>query len=149
MAKFGCIWGAKWQSHVDACGGLASVAEEWQQGIEGMSGEQIKRALSQCRLNSAWPPSIAEFRAAAGDGSTDEQRAFQARQRAEEDAIKALPAETWAEARERGRAHLQALKAKLRGSSAPSAAATATPESATSGSPPLPQTTPPRAAEGR
>lgn len=114
MAKFGCIWGAKWQSHVDACGGLGAVAEEWRQGIEGLNGEQIKRALSQCRLQSAWPPSIAEFRAAAGDGSTAEQRAFQARQRAEDDASKALSAETWADHRERGKAHLRAIRALLK-----------------------------------
>lgn len=127
MAKLGCIWGAKWQSHVDACGGLAAVAEEWRQGIEGMSGEQIKRALEYCRLNSAWPPSIAEFRAAAGDGSNAEQRAFQARQRAEDDATNALPAETWAEQRERGKAHLKALKATFRSANTPSEDAEATP----------------------
>jgi hypothetical protein len=119
MARFGSIWGAKWQSHVEACGGLAVVAAEWQQGIEGMSGEQIKHALNRCRRENAWPPSIAEFRAAADDGATPEQRAFQARLRAEEEATKALPAETWAERRERGKAHLRALRASLKGTHAP------------------------------
>lgn len=131
MAKFGCIWGAKWQDHVLACGGLAAVTTEWQQGLEGMSGEGIKHALSHCRQQLAWPPSIAEFRSAAYDGATAEQRAFQARVRAEDDAIKALPAETWADARERGRAHLQALKATLRSASTPSEAAEAAPENMT------------------
>lgn len=127
MAKFGCIWGTKWQSHVETCGGLARVAEEWQQGIADMSGEDIKHALTHCRLNATWPPSIAEFRAAAHDGASAEQRAFNARLRAQDEAIKALPSKTWAEQREIGKAHLQALKAKLRGSSALSEAATAAP----------------------
>lgn len=128
MAKFGCIWGAKWQSHVETCGGPEAVAGEWQQGLAGMSGEQIKHALAHCRLQADWPPSIAEFRAAAHDGATAEQRAFQARLNAEDEASKALPAETWAESRNRGKAHLHALKAKLRGSLTPQEDAEAAPE---------------------
>jgi len=89
---------------------LDGVTEEWRTGLDGMDGEAIKQALEHCRRNCAWPPSIAEFRAAGTDGSTAEQRAFQALA-AEQQA--ALPSETWAEIRERGKAELAKLREQL------------------------------------
>lgn len=126
MAKFGCIWGVKWHDHLAACGGLDAVAAEWRIGIEEMSGEQIKRALSHCRLHRAWPPSIAEFRDAAGYGSTAEQRAFYARIQASTDERKALPATTWAERRGQVTEQLRALRASLHSPKSPPTGAGAT-----------------------
>jgi hypothetical protein len=40
---------------------------EWAQGLSGLSGDDVKRALDHCRDNLAWPPSIAEFRQIAKD----------------------------------------------------------------------------------
>lgn len=36
--------------------------EEWSEGMAGIEPAHIKDALSYCRLNLEWPPSIAEFR---------------------------------------------------------------------------------------
>jgi hypothetical protein len=36
--------------------------EEWSEGMAGIDPAHIKDALSYCRLNLEWPPSIAEFR---------------------------------------------------------------------------------------
>jgi hypothetical protein len=115
MAKFFSIWPGKWSDAVALAGGLEVVSEEWRVGLAGMSGEDIKRALEVCRTTMTWPPSIAEFRAAASDGSTPEQKAFQRRARESDEAQAALPAETWAETRERGKAHLAALRGALSG----------------------------------
>lgn len=75
MARFTRIWASKWLDHVEAAGGIESVSEEWQQGLDGLNGQQIKRAIEHCRRHCTWPPSIAEFRQAAGDGNNREQRA--------------------------------------------------------------------------
>ena len=120
MTKFGAIYGAKWHDNVIACGGLDSVTAEWQHGLSGLSGEQIKRAIEHCRINHAWPPSIAEFRAAATDNSTPEQRAFRKRLADGNAAMRALPKETWAETRARGAARLAELIAMLEGRTAKS-----------------------------
>jgi hypothetical protein len=128
MARFGRIWPGKWQDQAEQAGGLEAIAEEWQQGLEGMSGQEIKHALEYCRQHSSWPPSIAEFRAAAGDGSTQEQLAFQARLKREDAARLALPSETSAEAHARNRSRLAELMAILKGHETRSEAATATPE---------------------
>lgn len=114
MDRFARIWGMKWTSHVEACGGVDDVANEWRIGIDGMSGEQIKSALAVCRKRCVWPPTIAEFRDAASDGLTPEQRAFRARERAVEASQLALPAETWEDRRKRGAARITAIKAMLR-----------------------------------
>lgn len=128
MARFGRIWGSRWLDQVEACGGIESVSEEWQQGLAGLNGEQIKRALERCRQSSTWPPSIAEFRQAGGDGFTPEQRAFMRRLAEQDAATRRLPRETWADQRERGKAHLRAIKATLNGAEKPSQAADAAPE---------------------
>lgn len=96
---------------------LAALKGEWQLGLDGLSGEQIGRAIKHCRKHCAWPPSIAEFRKAATGGANAEQAVFAARLRAADEAQKALPKETWAETRERGRAQLGELKLSLRGAS--------------------------------
>lgn len=126
MAKFGCIWGVKWHDHVASCGGLDAVSAEWRAGIDGMSGEKIKRALTHCRLNCQWPPSIAEFRDAATGGATAEQRAFYARIQPDGDELKALSATTWAERREQVAEQLRALRESLHSPKSPPAGADAT-----------------------
>jgi len=113
MLKFGRIWPGKWQDAVGQSGGIDAMMEEWRAGLDGMSGEDIKRALEVCRTTRAWPPSIAEFRAAASDGSTPEQKALQRLARESERAQAVLPSETWAEARARGKGHLTALRGAL------------------------------------
>jgi hypothetical protein len=50
--------------------------EEWSEGMAGIDPAYIREALSYCRLNLEWPPSIAEFRRicekASGIPSCDE-----------------------------------------------------------------------------
>jgi hypothetical protein len=40
----------------------AAKKYEWATALYGLSKEQIKQAIDICKLNLAWPPSIAEFR---------------------------------------------------------------------------------------
>lgn len=126
MARFGRIWPGKWQDQAEQAGGMEALVEEWQLGLHGLSGEQIKRGIAHCRQHATWPPSIAEFRQACTDGSTLEQRAFQAR--ADADAQLALPSETSAEARERNRCRLAELMAIVKGAETRSEGAEAAPE---------------------
>jgi hypothetical protein len=114
FARFKRIWAEKWTDHVQASGGPADLAQEWREGLAGMSGDQIKTAIEYCREKHAWPPSIAEFRAAASGGSTPEQRVMAARLREADQAQRALPAETWADTKARGTARLSELKEHLR-----------------------------------
>jgi len=82
------------------------------EGLEGMTGDQIKRALAESRKACAWPPSIAEFRklGIGPDDMTVEQRALYMAARASDEAYKALPRETWAETKGRGKKALQGLR---------------------------------------
>jgi hypothetical protein len=119
MERFARIWGAKWTDHIAASGGIDAVADEWRKGLDGMTGESVKIALNACRQRCTWPPTIAEFRQAASDGSTPEQRAFRARERAVTASQLALPAETWGDRKERGAAKIAAIKAMLKGGTKP------------------------------
>lgn len=61
------IYGHKWASHlgaaVDADGRLSESAHTWQQGLVGVSLENLKTAFDALVLkNQEWPPSLPEFR---------------------------------------------------------------------------------------
>jgi hypothetical protein len=61
-----------------------------------------------------WPPAVPDFVLALDDGSTAEQRALRAQLQAADEVQQALPAETWAERRERGKASLRELRSQLK-----------------------------------
>lgn len=61
------IYGHKWASHlgsaVDADGRLSEAARTWQQGLVGVSLENLKTAFDALVLEThEWPPSLPEFR---------------------------------------------------------------------------------------
>lgn len=61
------IYGHKWASHlgaaVDADGRLSESARTWQQGLVGVSRENLKTAFDALVLKKhEWPPSLPEFR---------------------------------------------------------------------------------------
>lgn len=115
MTKFGRIWPGKWQDMTQQAGGIDAISSEWRDGLEGMTGEQIKRAIEKARQGCAWPPSISQFRelGMGQDVMTTEQAAFSARVEASDSLSQALPAETWAETRVRGAKALQGLREAL------------------------------------
>jgi len=79
---------------------------EWAEAIAGLSGNEIKVGISNCRNDKSWPPSIAEFIALAKESSKDWEhngQAYKLHQRA-------LPKPV---NRAVGRSALQGLKAAL------------------------------------
>lgn len=112
LAKLHALYGQKWVSHVAGIP-YAALRETWAEALDGWTKAQAKQALDICTRTMCWPPSVPDFISALDDGATSEQRAFQARLRAEDEAAKALPAETWAERRERGKTSLRELRAQL------------------------------------
>ena len=65
--KFKVIYPKKWddQFKCDTDEKTAEIIKmsmtEWCEGLAGMSGDQVKKAITYCRTNLEWPPSIAEF----------------------------------------------------------------------------------------
>jgi len=112
FARFGLLWPLAWADTIAATD-LELLTREWQQGLQGLTGHEIDRGLKHCRANHRFPPSIAEFRAAARPG-TPEQRAQQARLNAADGDFKLLPTETWEHKRKRGQRHIRAILAHLR-----------------------------------
>ncbi len=114
FARFARIWPRAWAKTLRAAD-RDGMADEWAQGLAGLTGNEIAHGIGKARAECQWPPSIAEFRALCLDGANAEQRAFAARAAA--DAPKALPAKTWAETREIGARACQSLLGELRGAS--------------------------------
>jgi hypothetical protein len=61
------IYGHKWASHLgvasDANGLLSDAAKTWQQGLSGVTIDQVKTGFDTLILkNHDWPPSLPEFR---------------------------------------------------------------------------------------
>lgn len=61
------IYGHKWSSHLgsasDGDGHLSDAAKTWQQGLAGVTVEQIKHGFDVLIFqNHDWPPSLPEFR---------------------------------------------------------------------------------------
>lgn len=106
FARFSRIWPSAW-ADVAASHNVDAIAEEWQAGLSGMTGEQIGRAIEQCRQQNIWPPTIAEFRAACA--ATPNAAMYR---RNEE--VLALPAKTWEERRAVGFEHIRRMKEQLR-----------------------------------
>lgn len=91
------------------------MAQDWADGLAGMTPEQMRAAIDHCRNTMKWAPTIAEFRAASLGDMTAEQRVMaRALEAADADRL-ALPSKTWAERRESGRAQAAAILASLRG----------------------------------
>jgi len=107
------IWPKQWPELVDRVD-PDLLAEQWRQGIAGLTGDQIKAGIEHCIKHRPFPPTIADFRADCHRGMNAEQRAFAARAA---QPPPRLPRETWAETRERGRRHLQHIKSVLGNSS--------------------------------
>lgn len=89
------------------------MANEWAEGLAGMSGDQIKQAIDHCRATMKWSPTIAEFREASMRGETAEQRAQRARLKNADTERLALPSRTWAEQRADGARQALALRQML------------------------------------
>lgn len=58
FTRFNARYLHKWSSAIQ--GIEAEVMKEWGQELAGITGEQIKRGLTD--LNSDWPPTVYEFR---------------------------------------------------------------------------------------
>jgi hypothetical protein len=114
LAKLHALYGQKWVNHVSGIP-YEALRQTWAEALDGWTKAQAKRALDVCAQTMRWPPSVPDFTMALDDGSNAEQRAFRRQLEAADDAQKALPRETWAETRERGRQHLDALRQQLRG----------------------------------
>ena len=112
--RFHRIWAQKWDDQI-AVIGVSEMRSEWIEGLDGMTGDQIKRALDEARKTCTWPPSIAEFRklGIGPDDMTAEQKALYLAAKASDDAYKALPKETWAETKGRGKKALEGLRESL------------------------------------
>lgn len=117
FARFTAIWPEKMADRLSTFP-RSAIVEEWRLGLVGLTAGEIKHGIDRARVECAWPPEIAEFRALATDGANKEQRAFKARLRLADQA-RALPAETWEERRAVGRRHLAGLRAALSGPPAP------------------------------
>jgi hypothetical protein len=104
--RFANIWPRDWADKC-ALGNLDAIAHEWSIGLAGMSGTQLARAVDHCRRTMIWSPTIAEFRQAAKQGLSDEQRAFLGRQDGEQPR---LPTRTWTESRAAGARQARAAK---------------------------------------
>ena len=61
FARLRGIYMDKWDRCFHSEEELAASKFEWSEGLAGMDGDAIKRAIEHCRLNIKWPPSIAEF----------------------------------------------------------------------------------------
>lgn len=114
FARFSAIWPEKMADRLSTFD-RSAIVEEWRLGLAGLSGAEIRNGIDRARRECTWPPEIAEFRALATDHANAEQRAFATRLRLDCDSARALPAETWAQRRERGRRHLSDLRAALKG----------------------------------
>jgi hypothetical protein len=72
--KMQSIYLTKWTSQFHTEYDIRATKQEWAEGLQGMTGEEIKKALKKCREEFNWPPSIAEFRLAGiGGGNLPEQ----------------------------------------------------------------------------
>lgn len=114
FAKFTLLWPREWADKVAASGNLEAMANEWAEGLAGLTGEQIKAGIVHCRANLKWSPTIAEFREAATLGDTPEQRAMRTRLADADAERKALPSKTWAESRADGQRQAREMLARLR-----------------------------------
>lgn len=63
------IYLTKWTSQFQTEHDIRATKQEWAEGLSGMTGDQIKKALDKCRKEFAWAPSIAEFRLAGIGGN--------------------------------------------------------------------------------
>jgi hypothetical protein len=83
----------KWASQFHTSDDVDIARAEWSEGLAGMTGEEIKKALDKCRKEFVWAPSIAEFRSAGLGGSnlpeqnTAAYRAFKRLPRPESDPV--------------------------------------------------------------
>jgi hypothetical protein len=114
--KFQARYGHKWTTAIE---GIEEIAvNEWAEGLSGVTGEQIKRGLSEWA--EAWPPSMGEFKAACtgkaknGFGLDYVPECY--RERAPVlDASRLLSSDERDEKRRKGAEQLQALKQSLHG----------------------------------
>lgn len=61
FARLRAIYLDKWDRCFNSDQELSAAKFEWSEGLAGMNGDAVKRAIEHCRQNIKWPPSIAEF----------------------------------------------------------------------------------------
>ncbi len=62
FCRFGRIWPKAWADGI-AVADFDGLAQEWSEGLAGLTGDEIKEGLRVCRGSRTWPPCVAEFRA--------------------------------------------------------------------------------------
>lgn len=55
------MWPKAWADVMDLAD-LDGMSQEWEEGLAGLTGEEIKTGLEVARATRTWPPAIAEFR---------------------------------------------------------------------------------------
>ena len=114
--RFTAIWPTAWADCVSAATDRESLAREWQTGLEGLNGEQIKRGVDAARIGCRWPPSIAEFRCLCTGPQPDHVEQMQAGGSYRlVDAKRLLPGKTSAERAEMARTELERMRRLLGG----------------------------------
>lgn len=61
-ARFASMYGDKFVKNYHDKDFIQIWWDDWSEGLAGIDPSNIKEALSNCRLNLEWPPSLAEFR---------------------------------------------------------------------------------------
>lgn len=57
------MYGQKWVDYIELAGGSESAMKVWQQGLEGITSEEIRRGVGACLFSGKpWPPTLPEFR---------------------------------------------------------------------------------------
>jgi len=78
FAKFKAIWGQRWTTQFQTAESLDLTRAEWADAIGTLSAEELRRGITTCRDSLQWPPSIAEFLAAAHQGHEHRTAAYRA-----------------------------------------------------------------------
>lgn len=58
---FQTIYLRKWTDNFPTAEILEIAMQQWCKGLNGLSEQSMEKAIDYCRVNLAWPPSIAEF----------------------------------------------------------------------------------------
>jgi hypothetical protein len=58
--RFAVMYGSKWTA-MWADVPIADVMDAWREDLNGVTGEQVKRALEHCKSHCPFPPTLPEF----------------------------------------------------------------------------------------
>lgn len=107
FAKMRAIYGRKWTDQYASVKDMRLAAKEWEDALCGLSVEQMRHAINQCRDHLDWPPSIAQFLKYA---KADWQHGGSAYERPKLKLVNG----TWEERRASGSRFIADLKQKLK-----------------------------------